>query len=233
MKSALSIAALLLAASPLSAHANPVLDPDTGFDVRHKLCLEAIAEDAEAAFETAMTWVGRGGGHRARHCEAMALFTLGQEEEAGYRLDTLVAELPADGGREVEKLRRNYSVEAAQSWLQAGRLDHAWQSATTALEIEPAHAPARITRARIYFALDRIADAETDLTSVLAFHPEHAEALRFRADARLRQGELEDALEDAELSLSLEPTVETALIRGHIREAMSKQAMSEANTPDG
>ena len=242
MKLITPIAALLLATSAYSAQIemeaatdappiliqnDPVLDADKTFDERHKLCLEAIASDPETAYESAMIWVGRGGGHRAKHCEAMALFAIGQTEEAGFRLDKLVAAFPENGGREIDKMRMNYGTEAAQSWLQAGKLDRAWNSATRALEIEPAHAAARITRARTYFAMDRVDDAHTDLDSVLAFHPDHPQALRFRADARMRKGELDAALQDAELSLSIEPTVETALIRGHIREAIAKNQNGE------
>jgi len=232
MNMRLPIATLLFAASAFPAFANdvaidPILDADKSFDVRHKLCLEAIADDPETAYESAMIWVGRGGGHRAKHCEAMALFALGQAEEAGFRLDKLVSAFPVNGGREIDKMRINYGTEAAQSWLQAGRHDRAWASATQALEIEPSHAAARITRARTYFAMDRVDDAYTDLNSVLAFNPDHPQALRYRADALLRKGELDAALEDAELSLTIEPTVETALIRGHIREAMSQVQSKE------
>jgi len=71
-------------------------DLTTEFDARHKVCLERIAEDADLAFEEAMIWRSEGGGRRAKHCEAMALFAVGHKEEAAFRLDKL-AKAP-DGG---------------------------------------------------------------------------------------------------------------------------------------
>jgi len=224
------ISVLLL--SPLTAFANPVLEAGRDYDARHRACLTAIADDPETAYETAMTWVGRGGGYRAQHCEAMALFTLGHEKEAGFRLDKIVAAFPAQTDPDLDRLKVNYATEAAQAWLQAEYPDRAYASATRALEIEPHHVEARITRARIYFALDRFDDAETDLTSALSYHPDHPEILRYRADARLRQDKLDEALADAELSLSITPSVDTALIRGHIREALAKsRAHTHTGTP--
>jgi len=79
----------------------------------------------------------------------------------------------------------------------------------------------RITRARAYALSGRYDYAETDLTSVLTLDPKRADALRYRADARFRQDDLDGALADIEMSLELDPTsVETALLRGQIREAI-------------
>jgi len=221
MKKLLLIAGLCVGGLAGAAHADPILDSALTFDQRHLACLEGIAVEAENAYESAATWAGRGGGYRAEHCEAMALFALGHAGEAATRLEALVAGFPA-GDIDLDRLRVNYSTEAAQAWLQAGETARAYTASTTALDIAPDDAEARITRARVYFALDRVEDAETDLTSVLAYAPDHAEALRFRADARHKLGNLYAALADAELSLSLAPSVDTALIRGHIRNAIVK-----------
>ena len=218
-----AIACALLLSIPAAALPGTVLDPDLSFDQRHAACLELIADDAEMAFETAITWKGRGGGHRARHCEAMSLWALGQEREAAARLDALAEAFPTDAGYTVNQWRLDYRTAAAQSWLQGGEFDRAYASATAALDADPSDPEARITRARAYFALDRVRDAETDLTSLLSFHPEHAEALRYRADARLRLGELDAALRDIEDSLAHEATVDSALVRGHILEAIRKE----------
>ena len=72
--------------SGVPAHANNLTSQ---FDSEHKICLERIAEDPELAYEEAMIWRDNGGGRRAKHCEAMALFGVGQTEEAAYRLNQL------------------------------------------------------------------------------------------------------------------------------------------------
>ena len=49
------------------------------FDAKHKACLERIAVDNDLAYEEAMIWQDEGGGRRAKHCVAMALYALGHE----------------------------------------------------------------------------------------------------------------------------------------------------------
>ena len=187
------------------------------FDQKHKTCLEQIAVDADLAFEDAMIWQSDGGGRRARHCVAMALFALGHKEEAAKRLDALAQS--ADAGNNA--MRADFYAEAADFWLMANAPDSAYASATSGLDLKKDHTALRIARARAYALQGRYDHAEVDLTSALAFEPDHAGALRYRADARLKQGKRDDALADIERSLDLDPlSVETALLRGRIREAI-------------
>lgn len=192
------------------------------FDQKHKDCLERIALDADLAFEDAMIWRGDGGGRRARHCEAMALFALGHEGEAARRLDALAAS--PDGGN--NEMRANFYAEAGNFWLTANKPDKAFDSATAGLKLRKDNVDLRIIRARSYAKQGRYDYAEVDLTSALAFKPGHAGALRYRADARFQQGKLHDAKNDIEKSLTSDPnSVETALLRGHINEALRENAV--------
>jgi len=194
------------------------------FDAKHKACLERIAEDNELAYEEAMIWRDEGGGRRAKHCEAMALYALGHEIEAAHRLDLLAK--AADGGD--KDMRANFYAEAANFWLVANEPDKAYRSATEGLKIIESHIDLRISRARAYAALGRYDYAETDLTNVLRFDRNNAAALRYRADARFNQGKLTDAKIDIENSLVSDPTqVETALLRGHINEAIRTGVIPE------
>ena len=186
-------------------------------DARHKQCLERIADDQALALEEAMIWRDQGGGRRAHHCEAMALFALGHEDEAAYRLDTLAES--ADGGSDA--MRMNFRSEAANFWLAAGDAGRAYESATAGLDYDETHAALRNTRARAYSLSGRNDYADTDLTTVLRYHPKHAEALRYRADVRLKMNRLIAAKEDIEASLRLDDmSVDTALVRGRINEAI-------------
>ena len=191
------------------------------FDARHKSCLEQIAIDADIAYEDAMAWRDDGGGRRAKHCEAMALFALDHKKEAANRLDEL-SKAP-DGGS--PKMRANFAAEAANFWLLADMPKRAYASAVHGLKTDRKHTASRIARARAYAMLGHFDYAETDLTSTLVFEPENADALRYRADARFRQGRLDAALSDIERSLALSPdSVETAVLRGRIREAIRLNA---------
>ena len=168
-------------------------DLTASFDAKHKECLERIAIDSELAFEEAMIWQDDGGGRRAKHCVAMALFARGHEDEA------------------------------ANFWLVAKKPDKAYQSATDGLALKADHLDLRISRARAYAMSGFYEYAEIDLNGVLSYDPKHAGALRYRADARLQQGRLSEAKTDIENSLAYDPTVvETALLRGQINEAIRK-----------
>ena len=212
-------AGLLVSAAASVASANSDTDEarTQKLDQRHKACLEQIANDQEQAFEEAMIWRDQGGGRRARHCEAMALFALGHEKEAARRLDELAES--RDGGSEA--MRLNFRSEAANFWLAAGEADQAYASATAGLDYDENSALLRIARARAHVLKGDIEKAEDELDIIIASNPAHAEALRYRADARLRQGRLNGALDDIEASLTANPeSVETALLRGRIREAI-------------
>lgn len=216
--SAVSVVAMTFLSLPAFAG-----DLTENFDKKHKDCLEHIAEDSDLAFEEAMIWRSEGGGRRAKHCEAMALFALGHEDEAAHRLDELAK--ASDGGSPA--MRADFYAEAANFWLLANEPDKAYASASAGLKLKENHTDLRIARARAYSLEERYDYAETDLTSALVFDPKSAAALRYRADARMQQDKLEDALEDIERSLSLNPeSVETAVVRGRIREAIRKREAS-------
>jgi len=220
----MNLRGLLLGLLPLIAIsiAGPSFAEDltASFDAKHKECLERIAVDNELAFEEAMIWQDDGGGRRAKHCVAMALYALGHEDEAAHRLDTLAK--ARDGG--TPAMRADFYSEAANFWLVANKPDKAYKSATDGLHIKSDHLDLRISRARAYAMSGYYEYAETDLTSVLVFDPKHAGALRYRADARFQQGRLLEAKTDIENSLAYDPTiVETALLRGRINEAIRKQ----------
>ena len=217
----------------LSLLSTPSLAADltAEFEARHKTCLEDIAVDAQDAYELALQWRDEGGGRRAKHCVAMALFALGHEDEAAFRLDKLAA--GADGG--ADSTRVKHYAEAANFWLAVNEADKAYASASAGLELEFDHLDLRIARARAYALSGRYDYAETDLTSVLTLDPKHASALRYRADSRFKQDKIDAAQSDVEAALDLDPTsVETALLRGQIREAIRLAALEpdpEGETP--
>ncbi|WP_409432484.1 hypothetical protein ACJ3XI_09775 [Litorimonas sp. RW-G-Af-16] len=220
-----------LLASPLFAQTSFAEDRSLALDMKHKQCLERIAVDSDLAYEEAMIWRDEGGGRRAKHCEAMALFALGHEGEAARRLDLLA--VASDGGSPA--MRADFYAEAANFWLSANETLKAYESASAGLELKYDHLDLRIARARSYAATGRYDYAETDLTSVLTLSPGHADALRYRADAKLKQDRLDEAKIDIEASLDADPTaVETALLRGQINEAIrlaSKPVQPTEETP--
>ncbi len=224
---------LIIIAMGALLFSTPVLAEDltAEFDERHAQCLESIAKDAEKAFEDALYWDDEGGGRRAKHCVAMALFALGQEKQAAFKLDQLAK--ASDGGSPA--MRANFYAEAANFWLAANESEKAYASATAGLKIAQEHIDLRIARARAYAIYGRYDYAETDLTSVLVLDPDRSDAYRYRADARFNLDKLDQAKTDIEKALDLDPTsVETAVLRGQINEAIrvlgDKDAEAELET---
>ena len=218
---------LLLTGFAALATAFPAFAGDLtpNFDAKHKTCLEQIAIDAEIAYEDAMVWRNDGGGRRARHCEAMALFALGHKEEAAHRLDQL-GEMT---GIISPAMRKTYYLEAANFWLMSEETGKAYASATAGLDIDPEDMDLRIARARGYALLGRYEDAETDLTSAIVYDSNNAAALRYRADARHKLGKLTLAKSDIDRAMIADPTsVETALVRGQIIEAIRLDRLTPA-----
>lgn len=191
------------------------------FDDRHEACLQAIGADADTAYEDALIWKNDGGGRRAEHCVAMALYALGHVEEAAHRIEQQANDI----GTGTPQMRADRYTEAADFWLASGDSESAYRAASAALNLAPEHLAARLTRARTYAKMERWEFAQTDLTSALTYHPGNAKALRYRADARRRLGNFDGALKDIEQSMRAEPgSVESALVRGEIREAIRLHA---------
>lgn len=200
------------ALKPAPAHWSTIED----FDARHDGCLTAIAADADLAYEDALIWKNDGGGRRAAHCVAMALFALGHKDEAAHRLEAMGADI----GAGTPDMRADRYTESADFWLETGDATAAHRASAAALDLSPKHLGARLTRARAYAQMERWDYAEIDLTSALVYHPGNIKALRYRADARRRQGKLDEALADIEQAMRSDMSVESALVRGEIREAM-------------
>jgi tetratricopeptide (TPR) repeat protein len=225
-----ALIALLGMLIQVPALAQQVNDETNNFDARHKQCLERIADDEELAYEEALIWQSQGGGRRARHCVAMALFALGHADEAAYRLEKL-ARAP-DGGS--PQMRVDFYAESADLWLKADLPHKAYFAATSGLKLSRSDADLRILRARAYAAMERWLDAKIDLSSVLAFEPDNAEALRYRADIYRRQGDLKAAMTDIERAIVLDgKNIDTLLVRGEINEALrlAELASKKSNTP--
>src|SRR5690242_20051715 len=75
----------LLAAPPRAA-APRNADAD---DVEYRHCMQLATQDPASARNMATAWQGRGGGHPAEHCFAVALIGLKQYRDAATRLESL------------------------------------------------------------------------------------------------------------------------------------------------
>ena len=206
-------AAIVLALAPATLMAQT---RSTVEAARYEACLERIKDNPEIAYEDGLIWRSDGGRAPARHCIALALLAMGEEQEAAERLETL-ARAPDAGP---DGLRAEMLSQAGNVWL----LDFTGAAARDAfsrgLEFAPNDADLLIDRARAHALLENWTASEADLNRALAQRPNNVLALTLRADARLQQAELDAAEGDIERALQIAPdSVEALLIRGHIREA--------------
>ena len=217
-------AGLSLFFAPITRAQEVAAPPPTDFDLRHEVCLDAISDTPEAAYEAALTWQNEGGGFRAQHCIAMALFGLGRTELAAHRLER-IARAPHSV---TDRQKADYYFEAVGFWILAEDYKKARAAANAGLELRPDHIDLLIARARSLAGLKNYKAAEKDLNQTLVLAPHRADAYRYRADLHLKQDDYDAAMRDIEKSLSLDDTqIETALLRGDIREAMRKAERQE------
>ena len=192
---------------------------------RLQACMERIGEDAEAAYQDALTWLGSGNRPAARHCAALALIELGQEAEGAARLEEL-ANAPDGGSLD---MRAIYLAQSGNAWLLSRRPEAAVVTLTNAIKLKPNDAALRKDRARAHIMLKQWDDAGEDLNGALQLSPGgDAEALRMRALVLLKTDRLQEAWEDIDLALKLAPQeVDTVVLRGEIREAMRLKGMPD------
>ncbi len=201
----------------LGATAAPAGTPAPAADgARYERCLQRVENDPEKAFDRAVTWEGLGGGNAARHCAAAALRALGAHQEAAWRLAELGRTLDAPAGARARLLG-----QAADSWLAAGKLKRARETASAAIELKPDDPGLRVTRALIRAQKGAYWAVVDDLNAALEADPEHVEALVLRATAYRYLDTLGLARTDLARALEIDPDDPGALLEKGILERLA------------
>jgi len=203
---ALSVALLLIAATPASAASS-----DAG---HYRRCLADSSANPAAAFSDAESWSKTGGGVPAEHCAALALVNLKRYPEAAARLDGIA------GGR--AKLDAGFRAElfdqAGNAWLLAGDGARAVQSFSGSLALSAGDADLYADLARAQAMRHDWQEVVLDLNAALQLAPRRADLLVLRASARRALKRYEDAKADIEAALKLRPGDGDALVeRGLLR----------------
>jgi tetratricopeptide (TPR) repeat protein len=202
--------AALCAAAP--AHGQAPLDPDQ----RHQACIEAIAVDAEAAFEEALAWRHQAGGWPAEHCVSLALIALGQVEDGADRLRAA-----AEGA--ISATNRSRAImfgQAGSAYLEAGLSESALSAFSRGIDFDEGDAGLRRGRAEAALARENYEAAEDYAGEAIAVDASDAEAHRLRGEARLANGDLNGAEADMRAARTLAPdNIDVLLLRGRINEA--------------
>ena len=180
----------------------------------YEACIALAMQNPDSAFERALSWRDLGGGAPARHCVAVALYSLGHFGDAAMRLEDL-AKGPLG---ENELLRIALLGQAGNAWMMTGENERAVATLTTAIEVAPDNIDLLIDRSLARAEMDDMWGAIDDLNMVLDIQPQHINALVFRAGAYRYLGSLELAADDASRALAMNPDhVAAYLERGNVR----------------
>ena len=136
-------------------------------------------KDPDAGLEAALAWQDMSGGGAARHCGAVALFNLGQYEQAAKRFTAV-----ADGmGDAPAAARAAMLAQAGAAWFRAEQLEKAFAMQSAALELAPNDSEILLDRATTLGAARNYWEAIDDLNRVIEAEPERTDALILRASA--------------------------------------------------
>jgi len=180
-------------------------------------CMRLARVSPAEGFETALAWSDGGGGGAAKHCAAVALFSMGQFAEAAVRFEALAEELRAN-----ISLRADLLAQAGQAWHQAGEIDRAYTTHSLALEAAPGDPNIRIDRAMVLAERGQYEMAIEDLNAALAANASAVQALILRASAQRHLDRLDAALADVVRAIELSPNYpEAYLERGNIKRLLN------------
>ena len=195
-------------------------------NAEYQSCMEQAAKDAGGAYESAGSWMVRGGGFAARDCQAVALVRLGSPGEAAQRLEAMAQEMGRSGEAELPIVL----AQAGQAWLAAGRPERAYAVQSAALKLTPADIDLMVDRAISEANLKRYNDAIADLTQVLKLDPKRSEALVYRATAYRYLDDRARARADIDQALALDPRSADALLeRGNLKRLAGDGAGARAD----
>jgi tetratricopeptide (TPR) repeat protein len=192
-----------------SAHAQtPTRLADLPSTDAYRACIIQTQENPEAGFEAAIAWRDEGGGPPALHCVALALFGLGQMEEAADRLEELATEIPDASNAE----RASILGQAGSVWLRLRKLGRAHELLSKSIELDGGDPELWIDRGEVLARGGKYWEAIDDFSSALDRAPGHLDALIFRA-AAYRLLDINDlARDDIDRVLDVAPEQPDALV---------------------
>lgn len=180
-------------------------------------CLERIQNQPSEAYEDSLAWLMAGNRPKARHCNAMALISMGRVREGATRLEAL-----ANAPDSIALNQRiHYMTQAGNAWLSANYPEAAITAFSTALRLQSSDPFIYVDRAAAYFTIGNWALGLNDLDAALSLAPDLTDARALRARAYLKTEALESAKADIDQLLIVAPeNIEFLLLRGEINEAL-------------
>lgn len=208
------ITALTLLA-PVLAIASAAAQTNTKASARYAACIEMAHNNPAKGLERARTWQDTGGGDPARHCEGVALISLGRYRDAGRLLENLARTMKP---QRQAAMRAKALGQAGQAWLLAGNPGRAEAAYGAALDLRNQDVELWIDRALARFEMGRYWEAIDDLNQASEIAPARADILVYRASAYRHVEAPTMARSDIKAALKRNPDhLEGLLERGILR----------------
>jgi tetratricopeptide (TPR) repeat protein len=192
----------------------------------YQACMTLARRVPEQGLESALAWIGEGGGAPAQHCAAVAQIELKDYRGAGERLEKAATTIPKDEAG----LAAGLLGQAGQAWFLAGDLDHAAAAQTAALVLAPDNVDLLVDRAFTLATAENYWEAIDDLNRARELAPRRADILVYRAAAYRYVDGMDLAREDIAQALELAPDNPDALLeRGTLRRLAGDAAGARAD----
>lgn len=207
------LAGCWLYARPLPAAAQSVGDtPDQAKEYSDCLLLAKRAPDQ--AVESAAAWEKQGGGDAARHCKALGLIFMGQNEDGALELERIAETMPQDKAKTAADL----FGQAAQAWIRAGKPQMALHDQNEGLKLQPKDIDLLIDRAMTYGNAGMYFESLEDLNAAANLAKDRPEIYALRAAAYRHLENANMAMDNVEQALKLQADFAPALLeRGKLK----------------
>ena len=193
---------------------------------QYEECMAQAKRAPADGYETALAWVGQGGGDAARHCAAVALIGLGKYQDAAVQLESLAADM----AKQNPSLAAEAFAQAGQAWTSANQLDKALAVQDAALKLSPDDIDLLIDHAFTERGLNEFAKALEDLNEAAMLDSKRADVLAYRASTYRFLNRLPEARTDADAAVTLDPrNAEALLERGIIKRLTDDPAGARAD----
>lgn len=193
---------------------------------KYEECMAQAQRVPADGYETAVAWVGQGGGDPARHCAAVALIGLGKYQDAAAQLESIAADMAEKN----PPLAAEAFAQAGQAWTSANQLAKALADQDAALKLASDDVDLLVDRAFTQRALNEFAKALDDLNKAATLDPKRADVLTYRASTYRFLNRLPEARADADAAVTLDPkNAEALLERGIIKRLTDDTAGARAD----
>ncbi|MDO8423242.1 MAG: hypothetical protein Q7S99_13885 [Parvibaculum sp.] len=208
----------LIAAALIAGSAAQAADAEKQLPADYDTCLDLVAQAPETGFNYAQKWIQNAGQDTlaARHCQAVALSSMGRYDEAATALSEVALSME-DAPKEA---RGEAFAQVADAWMLAGNETRARVAIDQALALDPI-TTYLLVRADIRASQNDWEGAREDASAVLADLPTSPDALTLRATASRNLGHAQSALADATRAVDIAPHNMSALLeRGRTKAAL-------------